>query len=85
MVVQVQFVVYFDGIIIDVMDIFYNMFVCCKFLCIEKIEYQYIEEVIKCIVFSCLDVMFVLCYNGKVIKCFVGLNDLVVRVGQVCG
>lgn len=65
--VMVKFVVYLVGIILEVLDFFYNMFVWCKFMCIEKMEFNYIDEIICCIVLVCFDVMFNLLYNGKLV------------------
>lgn len=65
--VMVKLVVYFVGMMLEVLDLFYNILVWCKFLCIEKIEFNYIDEIICCIVLVCFDVMINLLYNGKIV------------------
>lgn len=65
--VMVKLVVYLVGMMLEVLDLFYNILVWCKFLCIEKIEFNYIDEIICCIVLVCFDVMINLLYNGKIV------------------
>lgn len=87
MAVTLQPAAHPDGTTIDVVDIFYNTPARRKFLRTEKTEYQHIEDVIKRIALSRPDVTFVLRHNGKLTKRFaaVGLDQLALRVGQVCG
>lgn len=65
--VTVKSAVYFVGTTLEVLDLFYNISVRCKFLCIEKIEFNYIDEIIRCIALVCFDVMINLSYNGKIV------------------
>lgn len=66
--VTVKSAAYFVGTTLEVLDLFYNISARRKFLRIEKIEFNYIDEIIRRIALARFDVTINLSYNGKIVR-----------------
>lgn len=88
MQVEVQPAAHPDGTTIDVKDLFFNTPARRKFLRTEKTEFTHIDEVIKRIALSRLDVTFILTHNENIIRQYRAAKDpsqYSKRVAQICG
>lgn len=74
-----------DGTSIEVLDLFFNTPARRKFLRTGKTEFQHIEQIIKRIALTRVDVQFVLVHNQKTIFKYPSGKALAQRIEQVCG
>ena len=75
------------GTTVDVRDLFFNTPARRKFLRTEKTEFNHIDEVIRRIALSRLDVGFTLKHNGKVVRKYPAVDEeaRLKRLAAVCG
>ncbi|WP_105187958.1 DNA mismatch repair endonuclease MutL [Pseudoalteromonas sp. T1lg48] len=87
MAVQVQPTAHPDGTSIEVKDLFFNTPARRKFLRTEKTEFNHIDELLKRIALSRLDIALTLTHNGKVVRQYrpVSEEQAVKRIAQVAG
>ncbi|WP_105253685.1 DNA mismatch repair endonuclease MutL [Pseudoalteromonas sp. T1lg75] len=87
MAVQVQPTAHPDGTSIEVKDLFFNTPARRKFLRTEKTEFSHIDELLKRIALSRLDIALTLTHNGKVVRQYrpVSEEQAVKRIAQVAG
>ncbi|WP_105258148.1 DNA mismatch repair endonuclease MutL [Pseudoalteromonas sp. T1lg88] len=87
MAVQVQPTAHPDGTSIEVKDLFFNTPARRKFLRTEKTEFSHIDELLKRIALSRLDIALTLTHNGKVVRQYrpVSEQQAVKRIAQVAG
>ncbi|WOH36695.1 DNA mismatch repair endonuclease MutL [Thalassotalea fonticola] len=77
-----------DGTSIDVEDLFFNTPARRKFLRTEKTEFTHIDEVVRRIALSKLEITIILSHNGKVIRQYRGAKtekQIEKRIASVCG
>lgn len=75
------------GTTVEVHDLFFNTPARRKFLKAEKTEFAHIDELVRRIALSRMDVALVLRHNGKVMRQYPALrgDNLDARLGAVCG
>ncbi|OUS27749.1 DNA mismatch repair protein MutL [Thalassotalea sp. 42_200_T64] len=88
MQVEVKPAAHPDGTTIDVEDLFFNTPARRKFLRTEKTEFTHIDEVVRRIALSKLQITIVLTHNGKVVRQYRSANtdkQIEKRIASVCG
>lgn len=76
------------GTTIEVVDLFFNTPARRKFLRTEKTEFSHIDELLKRIALSCLEVSITLRHNGKVLRQYRAAktdSQIEKRLSAVCG
>lgn len=76
------------GTTIEVLDLFFNTPARKKFLRSDKTEFNHIEETIKRVALSRLDVTFIVRHNGKQIKAYQAVSakqNQERRIAAICG
>lgn len=77
-----------DGTSIDVEDLFFNTPARRKFLRTEKTEFSHIDEVVRRIALSKLEITIMLSHNGKVVRQYRSAKtekQIEKRIASVCG
>ena len=74
-----------DGTSIEVLDLFFNTPARRKFLRTGKTEFQHIEQIIKRLALTRVDVQFTLIHNQKTVFKYPAGDVLAQRIEQVCG
>ncbi len=76
------------GTSIDVVDLFFNTPARRKFLRTDKTEFTHIDELLKRIALSRLDITFNLCHNGKLVRQYRSAqtkSQIEKRLAAICG
>ncbi|TLU65837.1 DNA mismatch repair endonuclease MutL [Thalassotalea litorea] len=87
MEVDIQPAAHPDGTTIDVEDLFFNTPARRKFLRTHKTEFSHIDEVIRRIALSKLDIIFTLNHNGKTVRQYRGATtdkQVEKRLASIC-